>query len=811
MRVFAFLLSLLLTIALVVALSWRIDPLPPLGYFLDPFHGFWQNAQGEDPGIETDLVLPNLRAPVTVQYDSLLIPHIFAQNDADLYRAQGYVQASLRYWQMDFVARVAAGRLSEVVGARAREFDRGQRRKGLMFAAEKALRLMEEDPVASAVLQAYTEGVNSYVNNLRYEDWPIEYKLLDYEPEPWTPLKTSLLLKYMADDLAGHDEDLENTNALLQWGKERFDFLYPQYYPDAEPVISADHVWNFAPIVLDTPSVSFVGNQLTTKVIPKPDPDNGSNNWAVSGLKTKSGNPILANDPHLGLNLPSIWFVVQLHTPELNVLGATLPGSPSVIIGANDSIAWGVTNATRDVRDWYKITFNDPQRNEYLFDGRLLKAQPRIETIRIRGEQTFYDTVVYTHYGPVVYDRSFPADTIENPERNYAMKWPAHDPSMEMMTFYYLNRADNYEDYRQALRYYATPAQNFVFASVQGDIALSVQGKFPAKWPGQGQFLMDGSQPEQEWQSYIPFEHNAYERNPPRGFVSSANQIPVNRQYPYFFYDKGYEHFRNRRINERLSSMKRITPEDMMALQADNYNQKAADILPMMLDSLDDSQLRGESMELYKLLRDWDFRNELNRRAPTVFSVWWSQLKEILWDEMKGQSVALTTPTDAATIHYLKNYPQDSMVDRQSTTYRETVNDLLNESFATTEQVLSNWVAENEAPYTWGGYKATSIQHMLRLNPFGIYNVPIGGGRGIVNATSERHGPSWRMVVELSDPVNVWGVYPGGQSGNPGSAYYDNQVDAWAAGKPYQLQKLADPEENANLLLTQTLSPTDAD
>ncbi len=811
MRVFAFLLSLLLTIALVVALSWRIDSRPPLGYFLDPFHGFWHNAQGDEVGIETRPELPNLRAPVTVHYDSLLIPHIFAQNDADLYRAQGYVQASLRYWQMDFVTRVAAGRLSEVVGGRAREFDRGQRRKGLMFAAEKALRLMEEDPVANAVLQAYTEGVNSYVNNLRYEDWPIEYKLLDYEPEPWTPLKTSLLLKYMADDLSGYDEDLENTNALLRWGKERFDFLYPQYYPDAEPVISADRTWDFDPIALDTPSVSFAGNQLTTEVLPKPNSDNGSNNWAVSGSKTKSGNPILANDPHLQLNLPSIWFVVQLHTPDLNVLGATLPGSPGVIIGANDSIAWGVTNATRDVRDWYKIAFNDAQRNEYLFDGRLLKAQPRIETIQIRGEETFYDTVMYTHYGPVVYDRSFPADSIVNPERNYAMKWPAHDPSMEMMTFYYLNRANNYEEYRQALRYYATPAQNFAFASVPGDIALSVQGKFPAKWPGQGQFLMDGSQPEQEWQGYIPFEHNAYERNPARGFVSSANQIPVNRQYPYFFYDKGYEHFRNRRINERLSSLKQITPEDMMALQADNYNQKAADVLPLMLDSLDATQLRGESQELYKLLRDWDYRNELNRRAPTVFSVWWTQLKEILWDEMEGTSVALTTPTDAATIHYLKNYPQDSMVDRQSTTYRETVNDLLNESFATTEQVLNNWVAENDAPYTWGNYKATSIQHMLRLAPFGIYNVPIGGGRGIVNATSERHGPSWRMVVELSDPVKVWGVYPGGQSGNPGSVYYDNQMAAWAAGKPYRLQKLTGPEESANVMLTQILSPTDAD
>ena len=813
MKVFGFLLSFVVTIALVVALSWRIDPLPPLGYFLDPFHGFWQNAEGDDVSIETDLTLDNLQQRVTVQYDSLLIPHIFAQNDADLYRAQGYVQAAQRLWQMEFVTHLAAGRVSEIVGAKGRAYDRLQRRKGLMFAAEKSFRLMEEDPVAKEVLEAYADGINSYINSLSYQDLPVEYKLLDYWPEPWTPLKSALLLKYMADDLAGYDEDLENTNALMKWGKPRFDFLYPQYYPDAEPVISADHSWDFEPVVLDTPEVSFIDNQLTTQPLPKPDPDNGSNNWAVSGTKTQSGQPMLANDPHLGLNLPSIWFVVQLQTPEVNVLGATLPGAPGVIIGCNDSIAWGVTNATRDVKDWYRITFNSDLRNEYLFDGKYLKAQQRVEEISVRGEGVFYDTVVYTHYGPVVYDRDFPSDTVENAERNYAMKWPAHDPSMDMMTFYYLNRANNYQEYRQALQYYTCPAQNFVFASVQGDIAMSIQGKFPAKWKGQGTFLMDGSKPEQEWQAYIPSDQNPYERNPERGFVSSANQIPVNKDYPYYFYDKGYEHFRNRRINDRLASMNRITPEDMMQLQGDNYNQKAADILPMMLDSLDVAQLRGGAKDLYDLLRDWNRQNAPNLRAPTVFDAWWSQFKQLLWDELENQPVALVEPTDAATIHYLQRYPGDSMVDVQRTTYRETISDLLNESFMATVQVLDDWTTEhNGQEYTWEAYKATSIQHMLRLEPFGVYDVPIGGGQGIINATKARHGPSWRMVVDLSDPVRVWGVYPGGQSGNPGSSYYTNMVDAWAQGEHYPLSLMASPESpEVGVLVSQSLNPSESD
>ena len=813
MKVFGLLLSFAITLALIVALSWRIDPLPPLGYFLDPFHGFWQNAEGEDVAVEADVTLDHLRQPVRVRYDSLLIPHIFAENDDDLYRAQGYVQASHRLWQMEFVTHAAAGRVSEIVGEKAREYDRLQRRKGLMFAAEKSLRLMEEDPVARAVLEAYTDGINSYISSLSYQDLPIEYKLLDYRPEPWTPVKCALLLKYMADDLAGYEEDLENTNALLLWGKERFDLLYPQYYPEAEPVISSDHVWDFEPVPLDTPTVSYAGNQLTTQALPKPDPDNGSNNWAVSGTKTRAGHPILANDPHLGLNLPSIWFVVQLQTPDVNVLGATLPGAPGVIVGCNDSVAWGVTNATRDVKDWYKISFNNDLRSEYLFDGRYLKAQPRVEEINVRGEGVFYDTVMYTHYGPVVYDRDFPADTVENPERNYAMKWPAHDPSMDMMTFYYLNRAKNYQEYQAALQYFTCPAQNFVFASVSGNIAMTVQGKFPAKWRGQGTFLMDGSKPEQEWQAYIPSDHNPRELNPERGFVSSANQLPANSAYPYYYYDKKYEHFRNRRINRRLTQMKRIDAEDMMDLQSDNYNQKAADILPLMLDSLDVTQLRGEAKERYDALRKWNLQNSPNAQAPTVFEVWWSQFKRLLWDEVADPSVALTEPTDAATIRYVQRYPQDTMVDVQSTSQRETVNDLLKESFVAAVEKLDEWKDEHpDQTYTWENYKATSLQHMLRLDPFSVANVPIGGGRGIVNAASERHGPSWRMVVELSDPVQVWGVYPGGQSGNPGSSYYTNLVDAWAAGEHYPLTLMASPEDTEmGVLVSQSLNPLDSD
>ncbi|MEQ9438592.1 MAG: penicillin acylase family protein [Cyclobacteriaceae bacterium] len=807
MKIVGFVVSLIITLALTVALSVKIESIPPLGYFLDPFHGFWQNAESED--LYVDPLLPaQVRQPVTVLYDSLMIPHIFAQNETDLYWAQGYVQASHRLWQMEFVTHVAAGRVAEIVGERALEFDRRQRRKGLGFAAEHSLQVMQENETAKRITEAYSDGINAYIQSLSYEDYPIEYKLLNYQPEPWTPLKSALLLKYMADDLAGSEDDLESTNALKLFGKEELDRYFPVFLPNRDPIIPTDQRWDFKPTMLDTPTVTFEDSTFYTTTGEKPNPDNGSNNWAVSGARTRSGSPLLANDPHLGLNLPSIWYLVQLHAPEVNVFGATLPGAPGVIIGVNDSIAWGVTNAQRDVKDWYHIEFSNNTRDEYLFGDRMLKTQRRIEEIKVRGEETFYDTVIYTHYGPVMYDQTFPADSSIRAQRNYAMKWVAHDPSLETLTFYYLNRAQNYQEYVAALDYYMSPAQNFVFASATNDVAMWVQGAFPNKWKDQGRFLMDGSHPEQEWKNYIPKEHNAHVLNPERGFVSSANQVPVDTTYPYYVYNSSYEHFRNRRINTLLSGLRRATPQDMMDIQNDTYNQKAADVLGQMLDSLDLSQLTPEEKDRYDLLRGWNLKNTINQKAPTIFEVWWDTFYDQLWDEFAIDSISLNPPNYAATISLMKQYPDDPIFDSQRTTSVETMKDILQESFRAAGQKLDQWVEEQEEDYQWGDYKATSVQHMLQLAPFSVENVPVGGGRNIVSANSSRHGASWKMVVALGEEVQAWGVYPGGQSGNPGSPFYTNMLDTWAKGRYYPMKFFSDPEDApSSVLVRQTFSP----
>lgn len=809
MKLAKFAISFFITLVFILVLSLQWGSVPPLGKFLDPFNGFLQNAEGREIQYDPVLQLAGLHQNVTVFYDSLLFPHVFAEDDHDLYYAQGFITASHRLWQMEFLTHVAAGRVSEIVGEKAINFDKEKRRQGMVYGAENMLKAIQKNDTARAVVQAYRDGVNAFINSLDYARMPVEYKLLNYRPEPWTSLKTALFFMNMKNDLSGFDEDLENTNMVEILGKKRFDFLYPDRPYNADPVIPFEKNVKYKPLTIDTPKVAFEKKFMIKEVMEKPDPDNGSNNWVVSGKKTRSGKPILANDPHLGLNLPSIWFVMQLHAPGVNVMGGTLPGMPGVVIGFNDSIAWGLTNATRDVRDWYKIDFTDDDRTEYFYDNKRLKTQTEIEKIIVRNEQTVYDTIVFTHFGPLVYDRNFPSGDEENAKRNFALQWMAYEPSQELLCIYKINRAQNYEEYVDAISYYTSPAQNIAFASASGDIGLWVQGKFPVKWKDQGKFLMDGSQPALDWQAYVPQSQNAHILNPERGFVSSANQYPVDSTYPYFIYDGTYEHYRNRRINAQLQSMRNITPQDMMKLQNDTYNLQAAESLTLMLDSLELGELNAQQKDLYDLLRNWDYRYEVDKTAPTVYDVWWGTLMRMIWDEFAKDNIAVNYPSTAQTQWIMKNHPEDACFDMVSTTARETMSEILLLSFQETVQTLENWKEENNEEYSWGTYKATYISHLLPpLEPFGHYDLKVPGGRYIIAANKKNHGQSWKMVVEVGSPMRAWGIYPGGQSGNPGSYYYDNMINDWARGRHYPLVFMYNIDDRRNsVMVSQSFQP----
>jgi penicillin amidase len=804
MKYIGFLVALGLTVALAVAVSRPFGAIPPLAPLLDPNHGFWQNSFSEDELAQDELELNNLSSDVKVVYDENLIPHIFANNQADLYRAQGYITAKHRLWQMEFQTMAAAGRISEIVGPLALDLDRMTRRKGLAYGAELGVKFIQEnDPESFQLLEAFADGVNQYIDQLSDARLPVEYKILNYRPEPWTAFKSILLLKYMTDMLVG-DEDLEYSNLRKILGDVMLDKLYPEYPNGVEPIIEPGHKWDFKPLEVTRPdSINYPDDQLVIDPLPQPEEGTGSNNWAVSGSKTKSGNPILANDPHLSLNLPSLWYSMQLTTPEHSVKGATLPGALGVISGFNESIAWGVTNATRDTRDWYKITFQDKSRKAYRYGDKWEQTTFRVEEIKVKGKEIFLDTVVYTRYGPVVYDKSFNSN---RQDVNFALKWNVHEGSNEQKTFILLNSAKNHEDYNVALNNYTAPAQNFVFASKSGDIAMRIQGKFPLKWKGQGKFFMDGADPRMEWQGYIPNEQNASTLNPSRGFVSSANQHPTDSTYPYYVFDNSYEFYRNRRLNSRLSEMSDITIEDMQGLQFDDYYLHAAEALPIMLELIgSDFDNDDEAKKYISLLKQWDFYADPNQKAPTLFYIWWRETYSQIWKELSENVAPVVLPDIYQTVLFMKNEPNGEVFDLKKTSEMETAATHVKVGFKELLVAMKKWEAE-EGDFSWANYKRTKIQHLVsQFKSFSVENVYTGGGAGMLNATSGRSGPSWRMVVELGPEVKAFGIYPGGQSGNPGSKYYSNFIQKWANGE-YLNFNLRTPDQSEGVLFQTILN-----
>ncbi|MFZ2905767.1 MAG: penicillin acylase family protein [Cyclobacteriaceae bacterium] len=809
-----FFTSLSITLILIYLFnnSWPLggNRIPPLGKFLDPFHGFWQNMESENYSGSSELTIPGLKEPVTIVYDSLLIPHIFATSDEDLYLAQGYITAVHRLWQMEFQTHAAAGRLSEVLGEGPNgailDLDRGQRRAGLGYAANHAVDMMNRDSTIRTVAEKYTEGINAYIATLSYKNLPIEYKLLDYKPENWSTLKCAYLLKRMAFTLNSGDKDIEMTNALKLFGKETLDLLYPDREPATDPIVDNAGNWKFNPIKLDSVPLALPDELIKIDKLPGADPTTGSNNWAVSGSKTATGFPILCGDPHLNLSLPSIWFAIQLTAPGVNVMGASLPGSPAVIIGFNDSVAWSVTNAQRDLIDWFKITYQDSTKNKYRLDNQWVETKKVVEEFKIRGKEILYDTVVYTHWGPVPYDENYHA---ENELKSYAFRWVTHDGTEELKTFFQLNRAKNHTDYMKAVDYYGAPAQNFAFASVNGDIAMRIQGKYPVRRKDEGKFVLDGSKSSNGWQAFIPNKQNIMYKNPERGFVSSANQYPADSTYPYYITATSYEAYRNRRINQVLRESNNITVQDMIKLQGDNYNLKAAESLPMFLSMLNPSTLNEEEKKAFDLLKSWDYFNEADSEGASYYEAWWDNLMPLLWDELRQDKIALQTPTTYNTIKLIKEQPNLSFFDIQGTDAKETAKEVIQQSFSKGVQDILKWKGEHENKASqWADYKDSYMGHLLRLQPFSIH-VKHGGNHDIVNAHSRTHGPSWRMVASMEKTgVKTWAVYPGGQSGNPGSYYYNNLIDRWTADQLYPMVFVKTPGEmKDHSLCSTTLNP----
>lgn len=856
MRVIPSILGAAVTIGLIILLNMQL-PLggtrtPRLGNFLSPQKGFWQNAESANTLYVVEIKSDELKGKVEVYLDERLVPHVYADNESDAYYAQGYLHAKFRLWQMEFQTYAASGRLSEIMGEQAGttnflNIDKYFRRLGMVYAAELSLEAMENDKATKEALDAYTAGVNNYISHLEETDIPLEYKLLDYKPEAWTNLKTALFVKYMAYDLAGFEEDFAKTNARSVFTAKEYEALYPygqdlmqpiipknavMYEPDERlPIPSfADSLYfTFKPApavdstlltdttrqavataapVVATPATAVSpakvpavkaapakapvkkGAPVKKDATPKPDKDNGSNNWALAGTKTQSGKPILCNDPHLGLNLPAIWYEMQITTPAFNAYGVSFPGAPFIVIGFNDSCAFGFTNAERDVKDYYEVKFKDTSMQEYWYNNAWQRTSFRDEVIKVKGAPDRVEHIAMTVWGPVMYDAQYP-DPLKS-GKAYACKWMAHEPSNELKTFSLLDRAKGYIDYLDALSYFKCPGQNMIFAAKSGDIAIRQQGMFPAKWRRQGDFVMPGTDSTFGWQGDVAIEENLTMYNPGRGYVSSANQYPYDTTYPYY-QGGSFELFRGLTIDRYLATMENVTVNDMERMQTDNYNMFAEVARPVLLRYVNEALLNADERKYVDLLTNWSLRSDVHEKAATVLKVWWDSLTVCMYkDELSQSSKPMPWPEKSTLVEALVRDPNYAFADDITTPEKETVADIVIKAYRLAIPALKQ--AERDNRLEWGAFKDGAVSHLLKIPSFSRLHILGGGGENIINAFKGTHGPSWRMVVELTDDTNAYGVYPGGQNGNPGSKYYDSFIDSWVNGKYYKLEII--PKQN---------------
>ncbi|WP_040285687.1 penicillin acylase family protein [Sporosarcina koreensis] len=729
------------------------------------------------PVIEGTASVTILDEDVTVTRDSDGVPHIEAASDADLYRAQGYVHAQDRLFQMDLARRQASGRLAEVVGAKAVDTDKRFRTFSLRDAAEKSYDTYSVD--AKQVLDWYAEGVNAFIHEVKGNGkLSYEFKLLGYEPEDWTPIDSLTIGKYMAYDLGGKWTPQAMRHwALNHYPAEKAKELFITYPENAESIMEANRANPVA-----------VADQFDPDTLP---PEfNGSNNWVVSGDKTKSGKPLLADDPHLGLSTPSVWHQIHLTSPEQNVSGVIFAGIPGIILGHNDTIAWGVTNVGPDVQDLYIEIPNPDDPTQFEYDGKWEQADVRDEPIKVKGEDDVPFEVLVTRHGPVITDIIYEN---EKPGAVFSMQWTALEASNELEAVMDLNKAEDWESFETALESFSAPAQNFVFASKDGTIAYKANGKIPIRKKGDAQLPVPGNSSEYGWEGYVPYDELPTLVNPPEGFIATANNEVVDEKYPYHITKFWAQPYRYERIAEVLRDRDDFTADDMMALQMDQKNLHAGEFLDRMLGSAEKMDRKGHYEGILRQMREWDQVDTAESPQPLIFHKWMTQLPKLMFaPDMPEDVYAFMPGKPQLTDQFLRN-SYDGEAPSWVADYGGA-DRWVYDAFEKTIAGLKEDYGDNPEKWQWGDYHQLVFPHPLSgaspmlarfLDPD---RQPVGGSGITVQAASFKedgsanHGASWRFVADLNDLSKAYHIVGPGQSGHLKSEWFHDQADDWVRG-----------------------------
>jgi penicillin G amidase len=730
------------------------------------------------PDYAENVKLNGLSGEVTIYRDSLAIPHVYAKNEADLYRAVGFVMAQDRLWQMDLLRRVTMGRLSEIFGADMVETDLLLRSLRI---PEKSARLLENiDPDVKTALDAFSDGINQYISN---NQLPPEFRILGYKPEPWKPEYSINLIGYMAWDLSsGWGEEMLLYQLQKFISREQLNDLIPDLKKQTTPVVRDFEA--SGKLISETFRNAELQLESIGAVI-----FSGSNNWAVSPQKSSTGQALLANDMHLGLAIPGIWYQMhQVAEGKLNVTGVVLPGAPLVICGHNDSIAWGMTNVMVDDLDFYRETLNSDS-TRYYYDNGWHDLKICEETIKIKGGGEKKLKLRYTHRGPIINRfNNIQGDAI-------SFHWLGNELSNEMLAVYRLDRAHNWSDFRDAVKTFISVSQNIVYADVRGNIGLQTSAGIPLR-EGTGITIYPGDTSRYDWKGIVPFEQLPFEFNPSRGYVSSANNKTVPDSYPYYISHWFAQPFRIDRIREMLEEKEKLSPEDFMKMQADSKSKLVSWILPQFLESLQQNKFEDKiHQKALEILEKWDGQLTVESPAAAIFDILYRRVFEnLIKDDLPGDLFKKVMGNRDLLENMLKNIlpaKTPEWIDDKSTPQKETFSDIVVRAFKETTTELDSLAGNNPDEWAWGRIHTFMLEHpmgsvkildkLLNLNrgPFpvqGSFHTVCPYSYSFNNLYKANNGASERHVFNTGNWDASKTVIPTGESGIPASPYYCNQT-----------------------------------
>ena len=736
------------------------------------------------PQLDGQLHVNGLSAPVTVTRDPHGVPTIEAANVEDLYFAQGYVTAQDRLWQIEGMRRYAAGELSEILGPDFLAHDREQRILGMRVAAHRTIEVAS--PESRAHFEAYARGVTAYIESHR-NHLPLEFRLLKYQPLPWTPEDSALIGGQMIEDLTHYSyrSTMAREKILARLGPELTADLYVNTSAYDHPPTGSHGVARKPGSDEDDqddsgPDDSVARNIQPLAEVSEPSLLAGSNNWVVSGAHTVSGKPLLSNDMHLGHQMPNLWYEAHLKSGPLDVVGVTLPGLPYVIVGHNQRIAWGFTNVGGTVEDVYIETFND--QGQFLTPGGWKEPTHRREKIHVKGRPDEFVDVVVTRHGPII-TSLLPGET-----RPVALRWTLYEGAH--IPFFAVNSAQNWKQFLNAFSQLDAPGQNVVYADVDGNIGYHTTGRIPIRATGDGSLPQDGSGNAHEWTGYIPFDKLPSVYNPPSGIIATANGRVTPDKYPYSISTGWEAPWRTDRIYQVLESGKEFSAADMLALQTDTYSsfdQFAAERFVYSIDRAHNPSSRVKQAS--EIMRGWDGRMTANSAAPTLVVKARGELIKLLLEGKLGP---------ASGIHYswgMQSVWLENVLRNQPKRW-------LPKKFASHEELLAAAVEaavnlpdapQNLNEWKWGRVNAVEIQnpvlgHIPLLKRWTGPGVQPQSGSGYsVKAVTRTHGPSERITDDLSNfDLSTMNIVTG-QSGNFMSPYYMDQWKAWYEGTTFSL------------------------